>query len=237
MDANELLAELSRATEKVEPVNTAPTTADGKGPVGFEDRPDAYELVGFPSEGAEKDDSPSGGAGGNAHPPVAEPLAQGATPPPPLDEADFGTPPPQAEQEPPQPANWKQQAKMYLKSLDRIQRMVLPFLYKKAILEENDPANLAAYQAKRAADKSLTVADAISDNDELYWTLERYRELDEACTAIPLTDEDYQYLTDPLGQVIQKHRALQAGPEGQLVLALLIVMTPRLAPLLKFAKK
>ena len=125
---------------------------------------------------------------------------------------------------------WTKQAKFWLGTFNMLQKKVMPFVYKKTILQEGDSVLLNDWREKKRQNPNLTIEDAITEDDKLYHALDRYERLDAACGSVAFTDEEMQTLTEPLAAVLEKHQAGGSSPETQLAIALVIVMLPRLLP-------
>ena len=125
---------------------------------------------------------------------------------------------------------WTKQARFWLGTFNMLQSKVLPFIYKKSILQEGDSVLLNEWRDKKRRNPHLTIEDAITEDDQLFHALDRYEKLDAACNSVSFTEEELQTLTDPLAAVLEKHQAGGSSPETQLAIALVIVMLPRLLP-------
>ncbi|MDJ1494550.1 hypothetical protein QNI19_16515 [Cytophagaceae bacterium DM2B3-1] len=125
---------------------------------------------------------------------------------------------------------WTKQAKFWLGTFNMLQKKALPFIYKKSILKEGDSVILNDWREKKRKNPNLLIEDAITEDDQLFHALDRYEQLDAACSSIAFTEEEMQTLTEPLAAVLEKHQAGGSSPETQLAIALVIVMLPRLLP-------
>lgn len=129
-------------------------------------------------------------------------------------------------------AFFRRQAKQFVKTFDVAQKTVLgSIVYPKAILEPGDRELVADYRVKYKTSRKSNRLEIPAKGDELYDALQRYEKLDQACSELPLTPEEQADLIAPLTDVLEKHERKALTPEWALVVAVFLVMLPRLEPM------
>lgn len=134
------------------------------------------------------------------------------------------------EDEPPKAKkfNAKKIAYYWIRSFNIIQKRVMKSLYKKTILQKGDQE--AVERNIQQEDAGIVIGEPEKGTPE-YFQRQRMEKFLKYCEAAPFTDDEVEMLVDPLAQVVEKYKALQLTPEGQLALAVFFVMLPRLDPL------
>ncbi|MBO0946988.1 hypothetical protein [Fibrella forsythiae] len=176
-----------------------------------------------------------------APPPVA--TVDGQEPPPPVDSpsmdpGDFDL---EVDQDPvstdpgAEPtknrAFFRRQATQFVKTFNVAQKTVLSsVVYPKTILEPGDKQLVADYRVKYKTRSKSNKLEIPAEGDELYDALRRYEQLDQAISELPLSAEEQADLIAPLTDVLEKHQQKALTPEWALVVAVFLVMLPRLEP-------
>jgi hypothetical protein len=107
--------------------------------------------------------------------------------------------------------------------------------YAKAMLEPNDAQLVQSIQAQAEAappsKQDEVFNNLINANPEALGAYSRSLKFTEAIKGLPFTDEEQELLARPMGNLLG-HYKVQPGPWGDLLIALMIIMLPRLEPLL-----
>ncbi len=135
------------------------------------------------------------------------------------------------------PEDARKSARRWIDFLDNLQKPALIASYRNTILRPGDEARMDAYEQERAARGRYSIEDAVTDDKDFYHVLARAKEFAELCDRAAFTDDEKQSLTDPLAEVLEKHQRLQLSPEVALLLAVAMVMLPRVAPLIPQFRK
>lgn len=113
-------------------------------------------------------------------------------------------------------------------------------LYAKTLLRSGDAEIINAVNAKvdRVPKERQTEAfnNEINANPETLSAYERSVAFSAAIKGLPLTQEEQELLARPVGNLLA-HYEVQPGPWGDLIIALFIIMLPRLEPMLPGAGK
>lgn len=134
---------------------------------------------------------------------------------------------------PPMGANEaKVSARWYIKAFNLVQKTILKPIYRSRLLQEGDIEKVreASKRAKEAGAKHIQ--DLYAEGDPMYDVCARFDRYLDAVNDLPLTKDEQSELLEPLAAVIEKYRWMQMGPEGQLLLAVFVIMAPRLEPAL-----
>lgn len=120
-------------------------------------------------------------------------------------------------------------ARRFVRFFDALQRLSLRPVYKRTILRPGDKeaADEFIRRAKSSGNSSIQDIDGLESDQ-----VARIEKFMEAMKDLPLSDDDMESLIDPLADVIEKHRSLRMSPEAALVFSLLIVMLPRIEPIM-----
>ena len=114
----------------------------------------------------------------------------------------------------------RRDAKAAVDLMDGLQTTVLKrYVYPKTILEKGDKDKLRRY------------FDENERSEDVFEAHKRYLKLVEYSEALPFEKEDKERIIKPLSRIIHKYQTKTLSPEWTLVLAVLIVMLPRLQPL------
>lgn len=135
------------------------------------------------------------------------------------------------------PADIKKAARRWIDFADNLQKPFLVASYRRTVLREGDTERMTAYEQQRAARGRYSIEDAITEDSDFYHVLTRAREYAELCDAAAFTEEEKESLTGPLAEVLERHSRLQLSPEMALLLAVAMVMLPRVAPLIPQFRK
>lgn len=120
-------------------------------------------------------------------------------------------------------------AMRWVKAFNAVQKMALRPVYRKTILQPGD--HESAEEALKAYKENPGVrVEEVFQGDK--GTMRRIEKFLDAMNELPFTDDEMESLADPLAEVIEKHRSLRMSPEAALVLSLLIVMLPRIEPVI-----
>jgi hypothetical protein len=130
----------------------------------------------------------------------------------------------------PEPTNTRpfdvpSQARQYLKLFNILQAKIFTALYKKNMLE---PEDLERYEAWHTAKNSKEV---LHSDHELWPVQNRLDRYVKAVRGVKLTEDEIGDLTEPLAEILVKHRFMQLGPEATFLIALGIVLFSRMTPL------
>jgi hypothetical protein len=171
------------------------------------------------------------------------PIEAPATEPIPDYSGDFGEAPEAEvvdEQEPVHvhsPADIKKAARRWIDFVDNLQKPLLVASYRRTVLHEGDTERMAAFEQTRTARGRYSIEDAVTEDGEFYHVLTRAREFADLCDKAAFTDDEKESLTGPLAEVLERHSRLQLSPEMALLLAVAMVMLPRVAPLIPQFRK
>ncbi|MEL6558340.1 MAG: hypothetical protein AAFQ94_09160 [Bacteroidota bacterium] len=127
------------------------------------------------------------------------------------------------------PGGFKRMAKRWIKTFNVFQKTLLKPAYKKSMLQTGDIDKMAKYK-EHAESTKKDVTDIYHSHEGSYEVFQRFERYARAVEDLPLTQEEIDDLTEPLAEVIQKYSYMQVGPEGQLLLAVLVIMLPRIEP-------
>jgi hypothetical protein len=175
--------------------------------------------------------------------PKVEVKPEEPAPKPELNPEDFGSesetvtdPPPGGEPgEPKKPVNFKKIASGFVKFFNSLLKIGAKRLYPEVILKPEDPAILVDLKTRTEMipdrDKEAFLASELESKDTLRYAWNRLSRVEELIAAAPLTEDEKEMLIDPLADVIEKYRWMQVGPEANLLLAVIVVMAPRIEPL------
>lgn len=109
-------------------------------------------------------------------------------------------------------------------------------LYPARILEPGDIEKLNTLNRTVKLNKPVSVDETLREetekDPELVDILIRWEKCDAAIKGAPFTETEKKLLRDPLEKVIQKYKLLQVGPELVLFFAVVMVMTPRITPIM-----
>lgn len=137
----------------------------------------------------------------------------------------------------PTPEDARKSARRWIEFVDNIQKPALIASYRQTVLRPGDEARMDAFEQERAARGRYSIEDAVTDDKDFYHVLARAKEFTELCDRAPFTDDEKESLTGPLAEVLEKHSQLQLSPEMALLLAVAMVMLPRVAPLIPQFRK
>lgn len=145
---------------------------------------------------------------------------------------DFKEEPAPIEIEEPQapavPVNYKEQARLMIAFVDGLQGLVLPGAYQHAYFTDEEKEKLKDLK-KRLAISGSESETVITENDhEIY---EKYQDVEELIDNLPFTEKEIKMLESPAAAYMEKYK-FNPGPETALIMALLAVMGPRVAPLI-----
>ncbi|MEZ0610458.1 hypothetical protein ACAW74_18230 [Fibrella sp. WM1] len=150
-----------------------------------------------------------------------------------FDDLDEAAPDPDAPDEP-QPkgrAFFRRQATQLVRTFDVAQKTLLrSWVYPRTILEPGDRELVTEYRTRAKAAKKTKQLQLPDQDDDLWNALNRYEQLDKACEELPLTDDEKADLIAPLADVLEKHQKGALSPEMALLLAVAMIMLPRLEP-------
>lgn len=177
-----------------------------------------------------------------------EPVTPGNDPeqkptPEPGKTTDSPTPEPKEKEEPePEPVKRvnpiapEKIADVFVNFTSRVLELGGKKVYPSVILEPGDAAKLNDLSRRvrlgRPLSKGEVFDEATKEDPALIDVLLRWEKCDEAIKGAPFTDEEKEYLREPLGLVIEKYDFLKAGPELVLLMAVCLVMIPRITPLM-----
>lgn len=135
------------------------------------------------------------------------------------------------------PADARKSAERWISFVDNLQRPMLIAAYRKNVLHPGDTERITEYEQKRAARGKYSIEDAVSEDTDFYHVLARAKEFSELCDKAAFTADEKETLAGPLSEVLEKYTSLQVTPEVALLLAVAMVMLPRIAPLVPLFRK
>lgn len=130
------------------------------------------------------------------------------------------------------PDKAKSTAQTWIKWFNSLMKMGFPYLYKKSVLKKGDQEKMNEFvrTQKAAGQSERQMEEAISSDNELWPVKNRFDKYLKACDEIPLSQDEIDYIAEPLSELIIKYKFMQLSPEWSLVIAVLIVMLPRFEP-------
>jgi hypothetical protein len=131
----------------------------------------------------------------------------------------------------------KSMAGTWVKWFNSVLKLSFPWFYRKTILAKGDEEKMAAFVRKNRGKTEREMQDAISNDDTLWPVQTRFDRYMKALEAAPLSEEEMQFISEPLSELIIKYRWMQLGPEWSLVIAVFLVMLPRLEPVIPGLRK
>jgi hypothetical protein len=129
------------------------------------------------------------------------------------------------------PTKAKSTAKTWTKWLSSLMRFTFPYFYKRTILAKGDVEKMKVFVDQHKGMSEKQMEDAINNDQEMFSVNTRFDRYLKAIDSVKFTDEEMDYIAEPLSDLIIKYRHLQLGPEWSLVLAVAIVMLPRFEPM------
>jgi len=126
----------------------------------------------------------------------------------------------------------KGMAQTWLKWLNSLMKIGFPYFYRSTVLAKGDQERMAAFVRSHAGHSEKQMEEAISSDNEMWPVKTRFDRYLKACEEVPLSQEEIDYIAEPLSELIVKYRFLQLSPEWSLVIAVLIVMMPRFEPMI-----
>ena len=184
-----------------------------------------------PEPGAPEADTPEGM--GDGFDDDGNPVMTGAN----SDDFDDDEPDPATDldtEEPPAPAMTAKEAGLsatwYIKAFNLFQKTILKPLYRKRMLQEGDIEKVREASRKAKNKGAKHIQDLYVEGDPMYDVCARFDRYMEAIEDLPLTPAEQKELMEPLAAVIEKYKWMQMGPEGQLLLAVFVIMAPRIEP-------
>lgn len=120
------------------------------------------------------------------------------------------------------PADFEEQAKLYIAFADGVQSLALPYFYQKQNFTPDELSRLA--EIGQAPDQVKPEDEPIKAKGAAFT---------EYMEALPFKTKEEKLLLGPLAKVLEKYNHAP-GPETALIMAALTVMAPRVLPLLKF---
>jgi hypothetical protein len=134
-------------------------------------------------------------------------------------------------------ADLKKSARRWIDFVDNLQKPLLVASYRKTILHPGDEERMDAHEQQRAQRGRFSIEDAVTEDSTFYHVLTRAREFTDLCDKAAFTEDEKESLTGPLAEVLERHSRLQLSPEMALLLAVAMVMLPRVAPLIPQFRK
>ena len=133
-------------------------------------------------------------------------------------------------------SSFRRLAKTYAHTISLAFATFARYVYPRSLLTAADRENVAyAKQLTESFAKSeqtQRLNQLCADRPDVSEALLKLDRLEELIAEAPLTKEEKELLTDPLARVVEKYRWMQAGPEGELILALAIIVGKRAWPLM-----
>jgi hypothetical protein len=118
----------------------------------------------------------------------------------------------------------KEQARLNIAFFDGIQQIALPIFYRKALFKDKTEFD----KAKDIAKLPSTAPKEPGEDD----LLEKLSSYNEQLRNLPFDEKEIKLLEGPAAELIKKY-GLKSSPETLFIQAALVVMAPRLLPLLK----
>lgn len=135
------------------------------------------------------------------------------------------------------PEDARKSARRIINFIDNLQKPFLTSVYKKTVLFEGDYEKVQQFHEEKAKRGTYSFQDAITEDNDFYDVSKRFEEYMDLVKAAPFTEDEKDSLTGPLAEVLEKHSQFQLSPEMALLLAVAMVMLPRVAPLIPQFRK
>lgn len=107
-------------------------------------------------------------------------------------------------------------------------------LYPRALITDAQADLNATLKAKVEAasprKKAQIVNDAIDSEPAMAEAYNNFLRVQKLVDQAPLSDEEKKDLLEPLAECVEKYRFMQIGPEFSLLMAVVVIMAPRIAP-------
>jgi len=129
---------------------------------------------------------------------------------------------------PPIPVNYKEQAKLMIAFFDGLQGLVLPGAYQHSYFTDEEREKLKDFKKRLAVSGSQAETIITESDQEIY---DKYQDVEELIDNLPFTEKEVKMLENPTAAYMEKYK-FNPGPETALIMALLAVMGPRVAPLI-----
>lgn len=166
--------------------------------------------------------------------PASEPIDSG-------DAGEYHFDPPSGESERVEPqldsGAAKSIAMRYVKMFSSFMKMILTPLYRVTILEKDDIEKMREFNQKNRGKSEKEMDEAVHSDHEMWPVVNRFDQYMKAIKEIPLDDDEKEMIATPLGEVIQKYKSLQLSPEWMLLIAVAMVMLPRIVKLIPDVNK
>lgn len=128
-------------------------------------------------------------------------------------------------------------AMRYVKMFSSFMKMLLTPLYRKTILEDDDIKKMQAFRQKHHGKSEKEMDEAVHSDHDMWPVVNRFDQYMKAVQEIPLDEDEKKMIAEPLGEVIQKYKAFQLSPEWMLLIAVAMVMFPRMVKLIPDVNK
>ena len=152
---------------------------------------------------------------------------------PPIDEEDFDEEETETyseeDEEPGYAPDPKVSARRWIKAINVLQKGILRRMYKKKILNEGDDEKVRKWKRDHQINPNARIEDVLEGDAETFDRVDRFM---KAVEELPFTEDDINDMAEPLSEVIQKYKRLQMSPELALVISVMIVMLPRIEPVM-----
>lgn len=126
----------------------------------------------------------------------------------------------------------KATATRWVKMFSSFMVMMLKPAYRSTILVKGDVQKMADFTQTHKGKSEQEMEAELKQSPEMQQVANRFDKYMKAVQDSPLAEDEIEMLADPLAECILKYKHLQLGPEWSLVLAALVIITPRLTPMM-----
>lgn len=132
--------------------------------------------------------------------------------------------------------SFKKIATSFVKTFESVVlKMGAKWAYPQILLKEGDAELVVDFRERLKVvperEQNSFSANILLENNDLRSALTRVEKAMDCIHNAPLSKDEFDMLVDPLAEVIEKYKWMQVGPEANLLLAVIIIMIPRVEPL------
>jgi hypothetical protein len=131
----------------------------------------------------------------------------------------------------------KSTARRYLQMASSFLKLILRPIYKKTILQKQDISKMAEFNRKNSGKSEKQMEEALHSESEMWPVVNRFERYMKAVKEIPFDDDELEMMATPLSELIIKHKALRLSPEWMMVIAVSMVMLPRITNMIPTDEK
>jgi hypothetical protein len=135
------------------------------------------------------------------------------------------------------PVAAKSAADRYVKMFSSFLKLILTPLYRKTILHKEDPKKMDEFRRKHAGQSEKQMDEAVHSDHEMWPVVNRFDQYMKAVAEIPLDEDERDMIATPLSDVLYRYRSFRLSPGWMLIVAVCIVMLPRLVSLIPDVNK